>query len=30
MRTQVALMIGIPENKLRVITPEVAAVSDRS
>ena len=23
MRTQVALMIGIPENKLRVITPEV-------
>jgi len=24
MRTQVALMIGLPENKLRVITPEVA------
>jgi carbon-monoxide dehydrogenase large subunit len=23
MRTQVALMIGLPENKLRVITPEV-------
>jgi aerobic carbon-monoxide dehydrogenase large subunit len=23
MRTQVALMIGVPENKLRVITPEV-------
>jgi carbon-monoxide dehydrogenase large subunit len=23
MRTQVALMLGIPENKLRVITPEV-------
>src|SRR6185437_3313334 len=23
MRTQVAIMIGIPENKLRVITPEV-------
>jgi carbon-monoxide dehydrogenase large subunit len=23
MRTQVALMVGIPENKLRVITPEV-------
>src|SRR4029450_919818 len=26
MRTQVALMIGIPENKLRVITPEVGGV----
>src|ERR1051325_3631311 len=26
LRTQLALMIGIPENKLRVITPEVGVV----